>query len=482
MSRHTDNSSFEVKSQYEAFPYPPVPTFALPRRGQGRHLRFEKGTASTLMGRRSHQGIRILVAGAGTLEALIVSEAHPLASEVVAVDLSQASLDQLKLRKSFLKFIPWKSKGAPILEVCADLLSWEDGLFDYILASNVLHHCEDPSALLQRLSSWLKPNGILRVVTYPKASRIWMRETSRYLKSQGLHPNTYLLASKAKESIRALSKNHPIRSCFESQVETKTTTGLVDAFFHSCENPLSPLEWKVASTQAGLGLIAEDQTATSRSSFVDEILGKPLNLDCWEKLEILDLTLELCANPILWFEKKNKSILAEIPPADSALPPTSRSGSSWILDQFVSPMEVAKILKHSPADFLIPSRVRGEMGSHLRRASALLKSANRSLDEWLEKLKLEVGPRTFAEKNLQLLPGLSIGEYPAHELMDISKPWTDVEWNELQKATGSKLTVTGSPHANQSLSEQIAALQLSKGHTCSWIPVSFRNALETAAQ
>ena len=36
----------------------------------------------------------------------------------------------------------------------------ELGKFDYIIASNILHHVPDPALLLNRLSSWLVPNSL----------------------------------------------------------------------------------------------------------------------------------------------------------------------------------------------------------------------------------------------------------------------------------------------------------------------------------
>ena len=70
--RHPD----PVRAQYERFPYPPGSALRLPVRGQGASLTWERGVAlarTSPLGDLSHglapdhRGLRILVAGAGTL-------------------------------------------------------------------------------------------------------------------------------------------------------------------------------------------------------------------------------------------------------------------------------------------------------------------------------------------------------------------------------------------------------------------------------
>lgn len=376
-----------VREQYERFPYPPVPRFALPRPGQGEVLSYERGTELTLGKSKEHRGIRILVAGCGTLEAAVIAQTHPDADEIVAVDLSAKSIFLLKQRLFLGLFrarltSPFR-RFPTVLAVCTDLHEWEPvNQFDYIIASNVLHHVPDPAALLKRLSSWLKPQGILRMVTYPKGSRFWMRQTAQWLRARGLDAGDPRLVAKARTAIRTLPESDPIRSCFESQPETKARAGIVDAFFNVCENPLSPIEWKSATTRAGLVLAAEDQTASSRSSFLDELFPSRAslgNLDRWEKLQILDDLWELCANPILWL-RKGTDEMPEI--------------------------EETRDEKIAISDAL------PEMVAQIRSAERLLKKAGIPLSEMIEVLRREVGPRVSAPPEQRVLPGLSITEYP----------------------------------------------------------------------
>ncbi len=352
-----------LQDQYEKFPYPPIPLLALPKRGEAKELRI-------------HSGKRVLIVGCGTFEPALVAAALPDAEDVVAVDLSARSIAIAKNRLAWLKFARPFSKLAPVQFLVGDAAEMELGEFDSILASNVLHHVNDPAALLQELTKKLRLNGFLRLVTYPKQSRFWMRKTSAWLRSQGFSAETSTLVKDVRQAIRSLPPSSPIRSCFESQPETGKISGLIDAFFNACENPLAPLSWEQACKNSGLQLISEEQTETSRSSFLDSFLKDAQALNCWEKLQILDNTWELCANPVLWLKKDSDS--------------------------------VSKNFKQSP---------RTQAQHPMKEADALLRLAGNSLQEYQQWLRKEVGPRTHPKRPAELLRGLSITEYDLDYLL-----------------------------------------------------------------
>jgi SAM-dependent methyltransferase len=316
------------------------------------------------------------VAGAGTFEAVVVAQAFPEASEIVAVDLSATSLETLK-RRYFLARLTRFHRHWPTLTCEArDLFDYRpERPFDLILASNLIQHVSDPADLLLRFSNWLSPQGQLRVVTYPRSSRIWMRETRKYFENCGLTAETPALEKRCREKIAELPLQSAIRSCFESQPETRHAAGLIDAFFNSHENPMNFLQWRAACARAGLALTSEDQAESSRSSFLDQLLKRepPLLENAWTKLQVLDDLLELCANPVFWFSKT--------PPAQIAFP-------------------------ESDPDFASP---REELDFYLARARKLLGPV--PLEEVLAALKTQVGPRVSAPPEGRELPGLSILDY-----------------------------------------------------------------------
>jgi len=177
-----------VREQYERFPYPPIPWLALPSKGEGRGLAYAYGrelvqASPFAQALAANDRPRILVAGCGTFEPVVAAMANPDAAEIVAVDLSATSLERLEKRLRFASVVSrWSSSrrralNPPLRLVRADLFDWEDGQFDFIIASNVLHHVQEPDLLLRRLAGWLGPGGLLRMVTYAQHSRLWLRNT-----------------------------------------------------------------------------------------------------------------------------------------------------------------------------------------------------------------------------------------------------------------------------------------------------------------
>ncbi|MCM2277943.1 MAG: class I SAM-dependent methyltransferase [Oligoflexia bacterium] len=419
-----------LREQYERFPYPPIPALALPRRGQGEGLRFELGAqlvrngyAETL---RDHRGIRILVAGAGTFETLVVAQTHPRAAELVAVDLSGSSLAKTRARLRLHRLARPFTRLPCVRLVAADLRDWSDPRgFDYILASNVLHHVEDPAALLSRLAGMLRPGGLLRLVTYPKASRLWMREAGHWLALNGVTPGTPSLKRRAHEAIGLLPPEHPARLAFETQGETAREAGIVDAFLNACENPLSPLEWREATRRAGLSLVAETQAESSRSAFVVSLLPATAALDAWTRLQILDDFLELCANPVLWL-RKIPSLSGGAPAAEG----TSELAPAHVPDRWAP---------RNLDEFWLPSRPLFELAWNLRRAEALLSRAGISLKTALDTFRTEVGPRVSAPPEERPLPGLAATDYELSSLLALEEPWRDHDWQELERELGSGL-------------------------------------------
>ncbi|OFZ54804.1 MAG: hypothetical protein A2428_03505 [Bdellovibrionales bacterium RIFOXYC1_FULL_54_43] len=481
-----------LRAQYEKFPYPPIPIFALPKRGQGRELSYEAGTRLAFGSPRTHTGIRILVAGAGTLEPLVVAQAHPAAREIVAVDFSARSLARLRFRSRMARVTRFISSWPPIRTVQEDLHEFghqfgskqDFGSYDYVLASNVLHHVADPALLLKHLSRFLKPGGIMRVVTYPYSSRLWMRETSRWLKLNGITPEIPDLLGRARETVESLPPDHPVRSCFESQPETKSRAGLVDAFLNALENPLTPLRWKAASEMAGLELVGEGQDEASRSSFLDEIALKARPLHPWIKLQVLDDLLELCANPVLWMKKTGE------PPVGTEVDfkePPVRSFEGENAD-FVRGMSPGQFIEGKT--YLLPSRPRYEMKTALLRADAWLGTVGLQLDEVVSKLRTEVGPRVSVDDK-HSLPGLAISDYHLDEIMSVPEPWGTREWEalgsempelsmELDPGDYGISRVSGEPSLTPggTLREQAEWIQVRSGPGRSMIPVHFRKVMQ----
>jgi len=172
-----DDVSREVKQQYEENPYPrwvkPAP-MGEPRTMEqyfGDWFRSRPGLCPD--GR-----IDILVAGCGTGQNLVETARQFKAAQVLAVDLSLASLCYAKRQAQALGLRNIAFATADILELAAlgrrDLAGADGAVppaFDIVDASGVLHHMAVPWAGWRALISLLRPGGFMRVGLYSRLAR-----------------------------------------------------------------------------------------------------------------------------------------------------------------------------------------------------------------------------------------------------------------------------------------------------------------------
>lgn len=359
--------------QYQRHPYPPVPWYGLPLSGSKQFF-----PASQL-----NPGARILVVGCGTLEALAIGRVFPQASEIVAVDWSETALEILRKRILFYRSMQflWRSRPAlpAIRIICGDLEKMFQpgfqqqkilGSFDLIFASHVLHHLVEPIKVLKGLACLLNEEGLLRVATYPRASRLWMRQTAQFFKSLGLTAQTKKLHTQCLKAVYQLPVDHPLRVTFLAHPERDETSGLLDSFFHPLENPLHPFEWAKHCFENHLELIHEEQEAHSQSVFLKTIVPALNSLNRWTSLQILDDLLELCVNPILWFRQNKQLNVCEMPKELQGLIASPRNA-------FLS--------------------VKEEWACNTARIKGVLSSFDVSFDQLIHAFHQKVGPREFPD-------------------------------------------------------------------------------------
>lgn len=168
-----DNYLPEVRSQYEALPYPPC-------NPQDDHKRLVRTWLEDLpminhycfAGKQSFQkGFRALVAGGGTGDATIflAEQLRDTDAQIVHLDMSGASIALAKERAQIrgLANITWVHDS--LLNLPA--LAAELGIFDYINCSGVLHHLADPDLGFKALRSVLKDDGAIGLMVYATTGR-----------------------------------------------------------------------------------------------------------------------------------------------------------------------------------------------------------------------------------------------------------------------------------------------------------------------
>lgn len=167
LTRVDSKISLAVQNQYEENPYPRW--VRLPNTSNSKRLNSfisKKYPSPNFSPLSNDENLEVLVAGCGTGEHSIACEQVIRGANILAVDLSMASLAYAK-RKTI-------QMGIDSIEYAqADLLKIVSigRVFDVIESVGVLHHLEDPFEGWEALLSVLKPNGLMRLGFYSELAR-----------------------------------------------------------------------------------------------------------------------------------------------------------------------------------------------------------------------------------------------------------------------------------------------------------------------
>ncbi len=164
LSRSDDQVSKLMRAQYEESPYP-----------RWRGLRSGGETTLEALLKRLFPTIsvapfpaspKLLVAGAGTgRHALRTARRFP-GAEVMAIDISRASLAYGARQAERLHIDTVRFAEADLVALPETL-----GPFDLIEACGVLHHMADPEAAWKGLLSHLAPSGVMKIALYSEVAR-----------------------------------------------------------------------------------------------------------------------------------------------------------------------------------------------------------------------------------------------------------------------------------------------------------------------
>jgi tetratricopeptide (TPR) repeat protein/SAM-dependent methyltransferase len=176
-----DSVSIAVRQQYEESPYPrwmkPAPV--APATNIDTYLRGLFPLAPLRPLGKPH-GLRVLIAGCGTGQQSIEAALVYADAQVLAIDLSLASLGYAKRKTVELGLTNIDYAQADILQLGSLGRS-----FDLIEASGVLHHLADPMAGWRVLLSLLRPGGVMRLGLYSELARDHIVAARAHIAEQG---------------------------------------------------------------------------------------------------------------------------------------------------------------------------------------------------------------------------------------------------------------------------------------------------------
>lgn len=270
--------SLAVRGQYEQSPYPrwitllrpPATTLAdaLPKRRFGGDAGAGPRTPS------------ILIAGCGTGQ-------HPLqtammfpACEVVAIDLSQASLAYAARMAERFSVRNLRFLQADILE----LGSWPRR-FDLVESSGVLHHMKDPLEGWRVLAGLLRDGGTMKVGLYSRSARKRFQAARELARDRGF-PATPEGIRACRKAILDLPPGDPARRVLVSD-DFYSMSGCRDLLMHVQEHTYALPEIAGFLRELGLEFLGfqcpAEITAEFRAMFRDP--AALLDLALWDRFE-----------------------------------------------------------------------------------------------------------------------------------------------------------------------------------------------------
>jgi SAM-dependent methyltransferase len=274
----SDATSQAVMAQYEEDPYPSWLTLAA----------TERTTLAAEL-RELFPGLALPAAFDGPVEALVAgcgTGRHPLelarrlaTREIVAVDLSRASL-AYALRMARKLGI----EGVRFLQ--GDILSLETlgRDFDLVECTGALHHMADPLAGWRVLCRLLRPQGVMRIALYSERARkgvVAARERARVLGLQA-----------SPEDIRAFRRRilagaEPALAEHVESSDFYSLSACRDLLFHACEHRFTPLGLAAALDNLGLEFLGLELPPAVARAYRERFPEDPAMTDLarWDRLE-----------------------------------------------------------------------------------------------------------------------------------------------------------------------------------------------------
>ncbi len=262
----SEGVSSDVRNQYEEYPYP-------------RWTAFTKEIAN-----EEHEGFLrngrpvILNAGCGTgREAIELADHFPQA-DVLAVDLSSASLAYAIERASHFGVKNVRFMQGDILR-----LGGIPERFDFIASSGVLHHMADPFAGWRILSDLLKPGGTMRIGLYSERARAPVVSARRVIAREG-----YADGSEAVRRFRRDIKKRLRKKDWQAIAQSMDFYSMQecrDLLFHVQEHRYTLPMVKEHLDRLGLNFSGFHLDNNTLLRF-DKKSGRPRNdLDAWDRYE-----------------------------------------------------------------------------------------------------------------------------------------------------------------------------------------------------
>ena len=208
----------------------------------------------------------ILIAGCGTNQAAVFAYTNR-ASRVVAIDVSQPSLDHSKYLKDKYALKNLELHLLPIEE--APSLNKD---FDLVISTGVLHHMAEPKVGMKALADVLRPDGVAAIMLYARYGRAGVEMMQAIFREMGLQQDDESLRM-VKSAIASLASSHPVTSYISIAPDLAFDAGMVDTFLHGRDRSYTVDDCLDLVSSAGL----EFQDWFLKTSYYPPTLTEPGN-------------------------------------------------------------------------------------------------------------------------------------------------------------------------------------------------------------
>ena len=196
--------------------------------------------------REYKRDLDILIAGCGTNQAAVYAFTNP-AAKVVAVDISQPSLDHQQYLKDKHGLWNLELHLLPIEELSTLGLD-----FDLVVSTGVLHHLADPLGGMKALAGCVRPDGAIGVMVYARYGRIGVELLESVFRDMELGQDDVSVQI-VKDTISLLPPDHPLRSYLKIARDLESSdAAVVDTFLHGRQRSYTIDECQDLVTSAGL--------------------------------------------------------------------------------------------------------------------------------------------------------------------------------------------------------------------------------------
>ncbi len=215
-----------VAQQYQKWTYP-EPIQNLEAWIAGNWQWFDPSHAHRVLwpDRTPRADLDILIAGCGTNQAAVFAYTNR-GSKVVAVDVSQPSLDHQKFLKDKYSLKNLELRLLPIEEL--PTLGKD---FDLVVSTGVLHHMDEPKAGMKAIADVLRPDGVAAIMLYARYGRAGVELMQAVFRDLGLRQDEQSLEM-VKAAVAALGPTHPLRGYISIANDLDFDAGVVDTFLH----------------------------------------------------------------------------------------------------------------------------------------------------------------------------------------------------------------------------------------------------------